>query len=288
MKQETTLEKQEKNKKITDGKIIITLRKIIHPILMQATRTKTTYKIRKENKYQIIKNRPVIFVANHYCFQDTPIVCRSIGKQAYILAGKQPFEAIDELFFKLNGSIFVDRKNKKDMAASKEAMIEYLKKGQHLLVFPEGTWNLTDQQLILPLKWGIIDVAKETNAQIIPVILDYDKSEKRCAIKFGKNLIFDNLNKKEGIEKLRDEMATLRWSFIDENKIYSRGEIDVEQLRKEMRSVIDEYPKLDARYEESVIYQPVPSVQEVFAPVKKIGIRKNIAFLYGKNKKGNF
>lgn len=288
MKQETILEKQEKNKKITDSKIIIILRKFIHPILMQATRTKTTYQIKKENKYQIIKNRPVIFVANHYCFQDTPIACRSIRKQAYILAGKQPFEAIDELFFNLNGSIFVDRKNKKDMAASKEAMVEYLKKGQHLLVFPEGTWNLTDQQLILPLKWGIIGVAKETNAQIIPVILDYDKEKKKCAIKFGESLTFDNLDKKEGIEKLRDEMATLRWSFINENKVYSREEIDVEQLRKETKSVIYEYPKLDAKYEESVIYQPVPSAQEVFAPVKKLGIRKNTAFLYGKNKHGNW
>lgn len=49
-------------------------------------------------------------------------------------------------------------------------------------MFPEGTWNLTENLLMLPMKWGIIDIAKETGAQIIPTALEYDREQKKCFV----------------------------------------------------------------------------------------------------------
>lgn len=287
MAQITTSEKVQNNQKITDGKIKIYLRKIIHPLLLMASQSKVNFKIVKENKYKVIKNKPIIFAINHQCVYDTPIACKAIKKHGYILSGKQPFEKIDELFFNLNGSIFVDRKDKKDMALSKDAMVEYLKKGQNIIMFPEGTWNMTDQELMLNMKWGIIEVAKETNAQIIPVVLNYDRDNNKCSVVFGQTMVIEkDRDKKEAIEELRDEMASLRWKAIDETKIYKREEIDVEDLRKKKEAIYDEYPMLDVEYEKSVIFKPTPTAEEVFAPVKKLGLRKDTAFLYGKNKTG--
>lgn len=54
--------------------------------------------------------------------------------------------------------IFVDRKDKEDLAASKLAMTAYLRKGRSIIMFPEGTWNLTENQLMLPMKWGVVDI----------------------------------------------------------------------------------------------------------------------------------
>lgn len=289
MNQETTLEKIEKGKKITDGKIKIRLRKIFHPFLMMAASSKVSFKVIKENKYTVDRKQPIIFAVNHQCFQDTPIVCRALKKHGYILSGKQPFEKIDELFFHLNGSIFVDRKNKEDMKLSKDAMVEYLKKGQNIIMFPEGTWNMTDQELILNMKWGIIDIARETNAQIVPVVLNYDRDRKKCTIVFGETMTIDkDKDKREAITELRDQMATIRWSFIDETKIYKRDELDVEKMRRDKEVVYQEYPKLDVEYEKSVVYYPAPTAEHVFAPVKKLGIQKKTAFMYGKDKKGNW
>lgn len=289
MSQKTTLEKMEKGKKITDGKIKIILRKIIHPILIIAAGTKVSYKVTKENKYVSQKDKPIIFVVKHQCFQDTPIVCRVLNHHGYILSGKQHLKKIDELFFYLNGSIFVDRKDKKDMALSKNAMIEYLKKNQNIIMFPEGTWDMTDQGLMLNLKWGIIEVAKETNAQIIPVDLNYDRENKICRIKFGESMFFDkSTDKKEAIELVRDTMATMRWNSIDDKIIYLREKMDVEKIREEKRQVIAEYPKLDEEYEKSVVFNPMPLSENVFAPIKKLGIQKKTAFMFGKNKKGNW
>lgn len=289
MSQITTLEKVESGKKITDGVFKITLKKIFHPILMLTAGSKVTYKVKKDNIYTIDKNKPTIFAVNHQCSQDIPIACRAIKKHGYLLLGKQPLEGLDEFFFNTNGNIFVDRKDKKDMALSKKAMVEYLKKGQNIIMFPEGTWNMHEAMLMLNMKWGIIEIAKETNAQIVPVVLNYERESKTCNVVFGKTMLIDqNKDKKDAIGELRDEMATLRWNFIAGKKTYKREALDIEMLRKQQEEIYAEYPKLDVEYEKSVIFNPQPSSEDVFNPVKKIGIRKNTAFLYGRNKKGTW
>lgn len=289
MAQITCKDKINQNKKINDGKIQVNLRKILHPIMLGLASTKVKYKIVKENKFIGVANRPIIFAVNHSNSQDIPIACKAIKKHGYLLIGKQPLEFLDELFFKLNGVVFVDRKDKEDTKLSKDAMVSYLKNGVNMIMFPEGTWNMTDQQLIMNMKWGIIDIAKESNAQIIPVILDYDKNKKKCHVKFGDSMLVDEkTNKKDAIEELRDRMASLRWSFIDESILHKREDLDIDALRKGIHDEIYEYPKLDYEYEKSVVYNPVPPAEEVFAPIKKLGIRKNTAFMYGKSKKGNW
>lgn len=289
MAQITSKEKKENNRSIVDSKIKINFKKIIHPIMLGLANTKIKYKVVKENKFIGIANKPIIFAVNHSNSHDIPIACKAIKNHGYLLIGKQPLEFLDELFFKLNGVVFVDRKDKEDTKLSKEVMTSYLKRGVNLIMFPEGTWNMTDQQLMMNMKWGIIDIAKDANAQIIPVILDYDKTKKKCHVKFGDSMLVPkDKDKKEAIEELRDRMATLRWSFIDEKKIYRREDIDVNALRKEIHDEIYAYPKLDYEYEKSIIYNPMPNAEEVFAPIKKLGIRKNTAFMYGKNKKGNW
>ena len=157
-----------------------------------------------------------------------------------IFSGKQKLFFIDWIFFILNGVIWVDRKNKEDMAASKEAVLKYLAKNQSILWFPEGTWNLTPSQLMLPMKWGIIDIARQAGAQIIPMALDYNREKNLCRVKFGTPMEGESLeNKEEAIRSLRDNMATLRWDFISEQSIQHRAETNVEQLKKDKKLLLE-------------------------------------------------
>ena len=289
MSQITTLEKQNKNKPITDSKIKIKLHKIIHPVLLKTVGTKIKYKITKENDYEAIAGMPIIFAINHTNSHDAPIAYSAIKKHGYILAGKQPLERIDELFFKLNGSIFVDRKCKEDSTLSKEAAIEYLQKNQNIIIFPEGTWNTSENQLMLNMKWGIIEIAQRGKAQIIPVVLEYDNLNKKCAVKFGKTLVFDQgSDKKEGIETLRDSMATLKWELFEKKGITPREQIDENAFKKEIEESYREYPKLDVEYEKTIVFKKDIDPEDVYAPVKKIGMNRKNAFLYGKNVHGRW
>ncbi len=297
MKQCTSLDKI--NKSLIDSDFIIGIRNIINPLLLMLSKTNIKYKIVKDNSYEISKSKPTIYVVNHYSAQDTPIICNSIKRRAYILAGKQNLRKIDEIFFNLYGTIFVDRKNKEDMGYSKKAMELYLKKNQDLIIFPEATWNLSDELLMLNMKWGVIEVAQNTGARIIPVNLDYDTTDKKCYIYYGNSIeVPENCDKAKYITFLRDSMATVRWyrmeqkqsscGNIDFNKLVN-GEYSIEQerivyekrkglciddLREDLMSVVKEYSKYDLDYEQSIIYKKEIRTEEVFESIKKLELKK--------------
>lgn len=268
MKQQSALDKQKKGKPITDSPSVIWLKDRLHPFMMMLTKTKITYRVDTENTYAPIDGKPIIFVANHSAFQDVPLSLRATKRRSYILLGKQSLLFLDWFFFVTTGTMWVDRKIKEDMAAAKDAMLEYLAKGQSVLWYPEGTWNLTANQLMLPMKWGIIDVAQKANAQIIPMVLDYDRTAHICKVKFGAPMADDALeNKSEAIRNLRDTMATLRWDLMSDHPMLHRAEIIPEELERETYQVLAEYPKLDWEYEQTCIYQPYEAVEIVPASV---------------------
>lgn len=287
MKQLTTREKIENGIPIVDSQRMIKFKEKISPILLGLSKSKISYDVICDNDLVRYENVPSIYVVNHSCFQDTPIVCNCIKDKAYILAGKQELEFLDNIFFRLYGSIFVDRKDKNDMSLSKDVMEKYIEKGVSLIVFPEATWNLSEELLMLPMKWGIIDIAKNTGAQIIPILLKYDKSENQCHVKYYDPILIDEaIDKKEAINNIRDMMATDIWNDMLRFEQLKRTEIDVDYLREKMLSVIDEYPKLDFDYEQSVVFKPYPSPDEVYEPIKKLKLTKDNAFLFNKNNKG--
>lgn len=265
MKQESTLEKRARGKKITESRLTIWLKDRLYPMLMLLTRTKVKCRVETVNDCQILEKKPIIFAANHSAFTDTPIMLQ-ITKRSYILAGKQNLDFLDWLFFTLNGVIWVDRGDKAEMAASKETLLEYLRKGQSILWFPEGTWNLTDNQLVMPMRWGIIDVARQADAQIIPVVLDYNKESNLCKVKFGTPMAGETLrDNRDAICSLRDTLATMIWEFMNRQPMLCRRDIDTNRLKAERYSVLAEYPPLDWEYEQTFIYRPYTTPEEVFA-----------------------
>lgn len=112
---------------------------------------------------------------------------------------------------------------------------------------------------MMPMKWGIIDVAQQAGAQILPAALDYDRDVNLCRVKFGEPMAGAALEKREeAIGTLRDAMATLRWELMSGQPLLSRAEISIEQLKSDMEQAIGEYPPLDWEYEQSCIYRPFP------------------------------
>jgi len=197
--------------------------------------------------------------------------------------GKQRLGLSDWLYFVLNGVIFVDRKDKADMAASKDAMLAYLNQKQPLIIFPEGTRNLTENQLMMTMKWGIIDVAKKADAQIVPIVLEYDRESKKCYVRFGESITFAlDVNKAAAIGRLRDAMATMRWEFWEWKGIFSRATMDVDEERQKLFYSVEEYPPIDWEYESSCIYHPYTEPEDIFAHLDKLTPCRENAFLFRK------
>jgi 1-acyl-sn-glycerol-3-phosphate acyltransferase len=127
-------------------------------------RHRNIYRYRPDPKQQYI------FVLNHISYLDAAIAVESI---------RQPFRALGRHDLKripVFGWIYrvfvimVDRGNKEDRARSLVDLRRALDHGISILIFPEGTFNETDQ----PLKSfynGAFRIAIETQTPILPVVL---------------------------------------------------------------------------------------------------------------------
>lgn len=158
------------------------MKKIVHAFLIWLIKSQRKYNIHILNK-QPETGGNVIYAVNHFCKEDFPITCEVAGKHAYVLAGKQHLRLVDRVCFRLNGVIYVDRKDKQSKIKAGKRIRRYLLKGHNICIFPEGTWNLTPSKPILPLYWGLIDIAREINVPIIPLVLEYREHD--CYAKWG-------------------------------------------------------------------------------------------------------
>lgn len=52
-------------------------------------------------------------------------------------------------------------------------MQKLLNTGKNLLIYQEGTWNMTPSKPMLPLNWGVIEFAKSASVPIIPLVAEY-------------------------------------------------------------------------------------------------------------------
>lgn len=110
--------------------------------------------------------------------------------------------------------------------------------------------------MILPMRWGIIEVAHKAGAQIVLMAIRYDRKNKKCQVKFSPPYGEQLADSRNGIQELRDEMAALRWELMEEySEATKQKNIHLSDFEKEKEEIIREYPPLDWEYEESVIYE---------------------------------
>ena len=157
-------------------------------------------------------------------------------------------------------------------------MIMVLRKGANLIIFPEGTWNLTPSKPMLPLYWGVIDIARYSGKPIIPVILEY--TDKKCYVAFGSPMyISQGDDKGEKIKELSDIMAALKWQIWE--KYRDTGCNTAAEWDNEAKKRVTNYPKLDYEYECSVIRKEVFTFEN-YVDLDRIEPSRTNAFLFSK------
>ena len=122
------------------------------------------------------KNKQYIFVGNHISFLDAPMIVKTLRRPIRAL-GKTEMAKVPVFGFIYKYAVVrVDRSDAEHRAKSVRNMMSVLKKGISIIVFPEGTFNMTSN----PLKDfydGAFRVAIDTQMPIKPIIfLDaYDR-----------------------------------------------------------------------------------------------------------------
>lgn len=260
------------------------LKKTIHPLLVNIMRTTVKQKMILFNDNKIQYDEPVIYAINHTNSHDVPAASDVIKDHCYILAGNENLRLIERIMFKLNGVIFINRQDKTAKNTSKDEAIKVLLSGNNLMIFPEGTWNTSENKIMLPLNWGIVEIAKKADVPVVPIALEYLDDVYYANV--GDPIKFDvSETKQNGINRLRDSMATLRWQIWEQYKYIDRENISLEEFEQELEKAFNDYKKLDRNYEKQIARPDGVPAEEVFKHLQYIKYNQNNAFLLGKNKK---
>lgn len=119
----------------------------------------------------------------------------------------------------LNGMIYVNREDREDCRSSIEKMKRVLNAGNSVVLFPEGNYNNTENQLMMPLFFSPYILSKELGLEVVPVISFNDIGSNIIYIRVGEPINLAMYEKYEAMLVLRDKMVTIIWDIMEEHTI---------------------------------------------------------------------
>ena len=248
----------------------ITLKQFIRPLLRRIL------KIQRVLKGQTVEflngeipktERPIVFAVSHIGKYDFEIVNEFIKEHFHVIASDfmNMSGNINGLFMELNGVIFMDIDSKEDRENSRKMMLKVLEQGDNMMIFPEGTWNLSENEIIRDIHFGAADVALAKNAVIVPIAIEqygkrfvinvgemYNPNENLCTHEDKDYCELDDKNdierkikldiKVEATQDLRDRLATLKFEIWENEGVDCRTSIPYDYWNKFIKERCEEWP----------------------------------------------
>lgn len=182
------------------------LYKFVKPIYVVLL--KLIYRPEVKGIENIPKEGAVIFVGNHRCAFDPIMVMACTNRVVHYMAKKELFKGLHGWIFKKIGLIPINRAKSNPSAVIEAEKI--LESGGTIGIFPEGTRNRTNQEL-LPFKKGAVAIAIKTNSKVVPFAIKgkYRVLKKGLVIEFGKPVEILNQEKDEANKELEKEVLKL-------------------------------------------------------------------------------
>ena len=186
-----------------ENKALYKFLKIIYSSLL-----KILYRPTVKGAENIPNEGAVVFVGNHRHAFDPVVVMTHTNRIVHYMAKESLFKGLHGFLFKRIGLIKVYRSKSNPMAVVEA--VEILKNGGTVGIFPEGTRNKTDQDL-LRFRHGAVAIAKQANAQIIPFAIkgEYKLFRKGLTIEFGKPVDISKMETEDANEYTRNEVLEL-------------------------------------------------------------------------------
>lgn len=105
--------------------------------------------------------------------------------------------------------------------------------GHSTTIFPENAYNLSPNKIILPERYGQLNISQKAGVPVIPTIdeFTYDTSSEKEKItkvhtRFGKPIyvsMTDNLEEK--LMEYEEAIATMRWELMEEKGLFKSKEV---------------------------------------------------------------
>jgi len=182
----------------------------------------------------------------------------------------------------INGIIYVDRLNpisRKDAIDKAERII---KSGTSMLKCPEGQFNYSFNELVMPLFPGLMKLVRRTKTRVVPVSTFKDDDSKDLHLSFGEPLDLLNYDDKTAIKHLRDTLWSMTWEQMEKYATpVNRADLGEDPKLDYLEKKRHEYLKLkwskDVWYEEISPYKDKEIINEldVYEQFKSIVINSD-------------
>lgn len=268
----------------------VAIRKVLNPLMQRLLPLHTYTKIRVTSRAKMPKGQPIIFACTHGFYDDAALGMVTTNKPFYVLFGSLPLAigSLDGIFAWMLGAIFIDRTDKVSRRAAKDKMVRALQLGTNVLIYPEGVWNVHPCKMMSGLYPGVYDVAVESGALVAPIACLRNGNASFSVL--GEAFDISQYDRKEGLEVLRDKMATLRYDLMetyaqDKRDTFPHGrEALKEYWDQYIDSLIKEVGLYDRETEERVTWRDpgVIEPEEAFAHLSNLPVKRETAFLFNK------
>ena len=118
------------------------------------------------------KNFNGFIVANHRSYFDPVAILRDVDAVTVSKSQVSRWPIVGA-GAKIVGVIWVSREEKDSRKAARDKMLELVKKGYVVLIFPEGTSHASEK--MLPLRNATFEMAAENKFPVLPVAIEYDE-----------------------------------------------------------------------------------------------------------------
>jgi len=268
----------------------VRIRKAINPLLRKLIPVFAKTKLCVVRKESVPSNIPLIYASTHSFHDDVTLALKAIDAPVYLLFGNLPvfFHTINGISTWAMGTILVDRASKESRAASRNKMVLAIELGADLLVYPEGVWNKTPNVCVQKLFPGIYDVAEETGALVVPIGSISQDGTSYAIL----DCAFDitQYDRKEGMNVLRDKLATLKYELMAEyatglRSEFGYGEKPYKYWENHINALIHSAgPYYDHALEKVAHFREKGEFteEEVFDFLYKVSLRKENAVIFAK------
>ena len=183
-------------------KLYKVLKVIIKPLL------KILYRPKVYGKENIPKEGPIIFAGNHIHAFDPVVVMTQTDRMVHYMAKESIFKGLHGKILEAIGVIKVYRTKSNPIAVIEATQV--LEQGGAIGIFPEGTRNRTQEEL-LKFRHGAVAIAQKANSPIIPFAIKgkYRLFRKGLIIEFGKPVDVSKMETEEANNVIRKEVLNL-------------------------------------------------------------------------------
>ena len=150
----------------------------------------------------------IIFAGNHIHAIDAPLVMTSTKRVVHYMGKEELFKGVHGKLLEKLGAIKVYRGRSNPLAVIEAERV--LQNNGTVGIFPEGTRNRTDKEL-LKFRHGAVAIALKTNSKIVPFAIRgrYKIFRKGLEIEFGKPLDIQGMEIEEANKYLENEVLKL-------------------------------------------------------------------------------